>query len=409
MILHLDMDAFFASVEQLDNPDLKGRCLVVGGSSKRGVVAAASYEARRHGIHSAMPMFKALPKCPEIVVVPPRRARYAEVSRKIMGFLETLSPKVEPVSIDEAFMDISGLTQLFGTPVELGRHIKHEIRNRFELTASVGIAPGRTFAKIASDMDKPDGLTVIMPEDVPQFIETLTVNKIPGVGKIMAQKLRVAGLATLGAVRLLDQATLTKKAGKFGERLYALSRGIDSTAVAVHQPAKSVSAEETFEKDTRDRKVLRRYLLKQAESVGRQLRKIGMFGNVVVIKMKDHRFKVTTRQTALSRPTQSAEVIYRTAVNLLERNFPAKPLRLIGVGAGNLTDQPQPRQMSIFEIHTPSEPSWESVGPVMDQIKAKYGKGAIKKGSLHKAPEQKRDSAPLTQPRTVPPTDVSPE
>ena len=397
MILHLDMDAFFASVEQLDNPNLKGRCVVVGSTSKRGVVAAASYEARRYGIHSAMPMFKALPKCPDIVVVPPRRARYAEISRKIMNFLETLSPKLEPVSIDEAFMDISGLSQLFGAPVDLGRHIKQEIKSRFELTASVGIAPGRTFAKIASDMDKPDGLFVIVPEDVPRFIETLTVNKIPGVGKVMAKKLRAAGLPVLGAIRELDEATLVKKVGKFGQRLYALSNGMDSTAVAVHQPAKSVSAEETFEKDTRERKVLQRYLLRQAESVGRELRSIGLYCKVVVIKMKDQKFKMITRQTALSRPTQSAEVIYQSAVDLLDRNFPIKPLRLIGVGAGNLTDRLEPRQMSIFEVDSPPEPSWESVGPVMDQIKAKFGKGAIKKGNLHDAPKRNSDYAPLTQ------------
>ena len=391
MILHLDMDAFFASVEQLDNPELKGRCVVVGSTSKRGVVAAASYEARRFGIHSAMPMFQALPKCPEMVVVPPRRARYAEISRKIMTFLETLSPKVEPVSIDEAFMDISGLSTLFGPPVELGRHIKQEIKSRFELTASVGIAPGRTFAKIASDMDKPDGLFVILPEEVPQFIETLTINKIPGVGKVMASKLRVAGLTTLGAVRLLDEATLIKKVGKFGKRLCALSRGMDSTAVAVHQPAKSVSAEETFEKDTKDRKVLQRYLLRQAESVGWQLRNIGLYGKVVIIKMKDHKFKVITRQQALSRPTQSAEIIYQTAVALLDQHLPAKPLRLIGVGAGNLTDRSQPLQRSLFEVNQPPENSWESVGPVVDQIKAKYGKEAIKKGSLQESSHQKKE------------------
>ena len=397
MILHLDMDAFFAAVEQLDNPDLEGRCVVVGSSSKRGVVAAASYEARRFGIHSAMPMFKALPKCPDIVVVPPRRARYAEISRKIMTFLETLSPKVEPVSIDEAFMDIRGLSTLFGPPVELGRHIKKEIKRRFQLTASVGIAPGRTFAKIASDMDKPDGLTVILPEDVPQFIENLTVTKIPGVGKVMANKTQGGGIDHLGSGAAAGRGDADPEVGKFGQRIYALSRGMDSTAVAVHQPSKSVSTEETFEKDTRDRKELQRYLLMQAESVGWQLRNIGLYGKVVVLKMKDQRFRVITRQQALSRPTQSAEIIYQTAVALLDQHLPTKPLRLIGIGAGNLTDRPPPVQRSLFEVNQPPEPSWESVGPVVDQIKAKYGKEAIKKGSLHEASQKNSDHAPLTQ------------
>ena len=215
MILHVDMDAFFASVEQLDNPDLKDQCVLVGGLSDRAVVAACSYEARKHGIHSAMPMFQARRKCPDAVIVPPRRARYKELSGKIMNVLGKFSPLVEPVSIDEAYVDITGCDKLLGDPIQVGKAIKRKIKETVHLTCSVGVAPVKFLAKIASDLDKPDGLTLIEQDEVMGFIEILDIGKVPGVGPKMRVQLRKLGIGTLGDVRKYPEKVL---AGHWGKR-----------------------------------------------------------------------------------------------------------------------------------------------------------------------------------------------
>ena len=225
MILHIDMDAFYASVEQLDDPRLKNKCVVVGGTSNRGVVSAASYEARRFGVRSAMPIYQARQKCPHGIFVPPRMDRYQAISKKIMTILRDFSPLVEPVSIDEAYVDITGCQRLFGEPLEIAREIKGKIWDTVNLTCSVGIAPKKFLAKIASDMQKPDGLTMIPADEVAAFVESLPVGKVPGIGNKMHRQLELLGIRALGDVRRLPQKTLLQHLGKFGARLHALACG----------------------------------------------------------------------------------------------------------------------------------------------------------------------------------------
>ena len=273
IILHMDMDAFFASVEQLDDASLRGRPVVVGGQSNRGVVAAASYEARQFGVHSAMAIFQARQKCPALVIVPPRRKRYAALSRKIMAVLETFSPLVEPLSIDEAFVDISGCGRLHGSPTDIARSVKERIADRVGLTCSVGVAPAKFLAKIASDLDKPDGLTIIDPGQVEGFIAQLPIQKVPGVGARAKEQLWAMGIKTLGQIRQCPENLLVRKMGKFGHRLIALAAGRDDSPVKPFRETKSISTETTLHRDTRDRGALSAYLLSQSQSVAQELRR----------------------------------------------------------------------------------------------------------------------------------------
>ncbi|MBW2517711.1 MAG: DNA polymerase IV, partial [Deltaproteobacteria bacterium] len=285
MILHIDMDAFYASVEQLDDPRLKNKCVIVGGTSNRGVVSAASYEARQFGIHSAMPIYQAKQKCPHGIFVPPRMGRYKEVSKRVMALLRDFSPLVEPVSIDEAYLDITGCQRLFGEPQEIAWEIKRKIKETVHLTCSVGVAPNKFLAKIASDMQKPDGLTLILPDRVATFINALPVKKVPGVGKKLLHQLELLGIRTLGDVQRLPEKSLVKHLGKFGKRLRALSSGSDDSLVTPHAPHKSISSERTLAADTRDAKLLKRYLLSQSGEVARQLRQAGLRAKTITIKI----------------------------------------------------------------------------------------------------------------------------
>ena len=317
-IIHVDMDAFFASVEQLDNPELKGKCVIVGGTSNRGVVAASSYEARKFGVYSAMPMYQARQKCPHGVFLSPRGHRYKELSGQVMLILESFTPVVQQVSIDEAFMDITGSQSMFGSPYETGLAIKRKVKKVVGLSCSVGIAPLKFLAKIASDMDKPDGLTCIPPETVPAFIQTLPVKKISGVGRQTQSRLEKMGISTLGDVNAHSQKILVDQLGKYGNRLWELANGIDRSIVNVDRPVKSVSSEETLSSDTLDKGFLKSVMLKQSEDVGRQLRKTGKKAKTVSIKVKRSDFTQITRQTRLARHTFSSEKIYQAAVHLLD-------------------------------------------------------------------------------------------
>jgi len=382
MIIHIDMDAFFASVEQLDNPELSGKCVIVGGETNRGVVAASSYEARKFGVYSAMPIFQARQKCPQGIFVPPRRRRYQGVSKIIMSLLESFSPLVEPVSIDEAFVDITGCEKILGEPLEIGRKIKQKVRETVGLTCSVGIAPLKFLAKIASDMDKPDGLTIIPPEDVPRFIHDLPVRKVPGVGANTEKTLERMGIKTLGDARAYSEKQLLDRLGKFGKRIFELANGIDRSTVKVDRPVKSVSSEETLERDTRDKTLLRRHLLEQSEDVGRQLRRHGLKAKTVTLKVKHSDFKQITRQTTLPRHTFSSEKIYQASVTLLDAYKLTQPVRLIGVGASDLSAKDHPFQMDLFSQPDKSTDKWEKIDTTVDAIAEKFGKGTIKKAGL---------------------------
>ena len=382
MIMHIDMDAFFASVEQLDHPELKGRPLVVGGSSGRGVVAAASYEARQYGIHSAMPMFMAKQRCPQLTIVSARKPRYAEVSRSIMAILRHYTPTVEQVSIDEAYLDATGCERLYGPAPHMARVIKSEIRRQSRLTCSIGVAPLKFLAKIASDMQKPDGLTVIAPQKVAHFIAALPLKKVPGVGNTAHRQLKAMGLATLGDVQRINPARVTARLGKFGQRLVDLANGRDVATVSPHSPTKSISAERTLPADTRDREQLRQQLLVQSQEVGRQLRRKGFLARTITLKLKDRDFKQITRSVTLDRPSQSSETIYQTAIELLHHHPLDKAVRLIGVGASALLPDTTPQQAGLFPDVDRKTDGWEKVDRTIDRIAERFGRAAVYRGSL---------------------------
>lgn len=384
MILHIDMDAFFASVEQLDNPQHKGRCVIVGGQSARSVVAAASYEARKFGVHSAMPIYQAKEKCPDAIFLPPRMDRYKELSNKIISLLKEFSPLVEPVSIDEAYLDITGCTRLQGGPVELGFKIKNQIKKTLNLTCSVGIAPNKFLAKIASDMDKPDGLTAIMPDKAMQFIEALPVCKVPGVGRKTNKQLELIGIKTLGDVKKYPEKMLLKRLGKFGQKLRELSTCLDNSPVTPRRPPKSASSEKTLPENTGDKKLLETYLLAQAEGVGRELRKLGVKATTITLKIKQADFKRVTRSFALTVPTQSSKPIYTEAAKLLRAYKMTKKIRLIGIAASGFVPAATPVQMDIFAGGKNKSLSWENVDKTMDAITKKFGKDVIKRATLSK-------------------------
>ena len=382
MIIHVDMDAFYASVEQLDNPDLKGQCVMVGGTSNRGVVSAASYEARKYGVHSAMPIFQAKQKCPCGVFVPPRMSRYKAVSQRILAILKGYSPLVEMVSIDEAYIDIAGCTGILGAPREIALTIKKQVQTETCLTCSVGVAPVRFLAKIASDLDKPDGLTIIHPEQVNRFIDSLAIQKVPGVGKKSTEQLNRIGVRFLGDIRHYPKEMLTKRLGKFGYRLIDLSNGIDTTPVSPESEHKSVSSELTLAKNTMDTRYLKQVLLQQSERVSRELRKMGVKAKVVTLKLKHDDFKQATRRITIQSPTQSTDTIYKEAARLLDQYSLVQKVRLVGVGASGFISAAEPVQMSIFDKTPAGSGNWEKVDKALDHIGKKFGKDVVHRASL---------------------------
>ena len=363
---HIDMDAFYASVEQLDHPWLKGKCVIVGGTSNRGVVSAASYEARKYGVRSAMPAFQARQRCPEGVFLPPRMSRYSEISRAVMGILREFTPLVQVVSIDEAYLDMSGTRELHGSPETVGHRIKARI------LAATGL-------KIASDMDKPDGLTVIKPEAVTEFIAHLPIRKVPGVGRKTFERLDLMGIKTLGDVSRFPEKMLVDRFGKYGRRLMALAAGRDTSSVIPHSPHKSVSSERTLRANTDDIGLLKHHLLSESEEVARHLRKSDVKARTITLKLKHADFKIVTRSTTLSGPTQSSKAIYRTAAELLDRYPLEQKIRLIGVGTSGLTEETPPVQLDLFGRETRSTANWEKIDRAVDSIHSKFGKGAIKR------------------------------
>jgi len=381
VIAHIDMDAFFAAVERLDDPGLEGKPVIVGGGSKRGVVSAASYEARKFGVHSAMPIFQAKRLCPGGIFLPVRMQRYVEVSRVVMGCLGEFSPLVEQVSIDEAYVDLTGTEGLFGPPEEAARAIKDCIHETTSLTCSIGLSTNKLLAKIASDMDKPDGLTVIPPGEVPAFLDTLPIGKVPGIGKKSEEGLSKLGVARIGDLQRFKREFLVDRFGKFGERLLRISRGeIDSPVVPYRAP-KSISGEVTLEEDTSDPSIIKRILLAQSDRVARRLRKQGFRGRTVTLKLKTGDFRMLTRSSTLERPVQLADVIYREAVKLLEAERLRQKVRLVGVGVGKLEPAEESGQLPLFEEKGPREEKWEKAERAMDEIVDRFGRGAVKRGS----------------------------
>jgi DNA polymerase-4 len=373
------MDAFYAAVEQADNPEWRGRPVIVGGSH-RGVVSAASYEARVFGVHSALPMFRARHLCPQAVFLPVRMSRYREVSQQIMAILAGFSPVVEQVSIDEAFVDLSGMGTRSGSLSDLARQLKAEILAQTRLTCSIGLAPTKFLAKIASDLDKPDGLTIINAEDVPVFLKTLPVGKIPGVGAKTLAKLQALGVAETGQVLDYPRSFWQKQLGKSGLALYEKALGMDPAPVTPHTGAKSCGAENTLCQDTSDPTELRQWLLQQAERVGRELRQDGLKGRTLTLKIKYADFKQTTRSHSLALPTNSTHLIYHTAEKLLSEITLRTKVRLVGLSVSQLTRTVV--QASLFS--PPEVLKQEKLDQAVDSIQGKFGHRAITRGRVEK-------------------------
>ena len=379
------MDAFYASVEQLDHPELRGKPVIVGGSSNRGVVSAASYEARKFGVRSAMPIFQAKKRCPQGIFVPVRMHRYKEMSDRVMEILEKYSPIVEQVSIDEAYLDLTGLERLHGSPEQIARRIKEEIRRLTSLSCSVGIAPNKFLAKVASETNKPDGLTIIPSRHAAKVAQSLPVGKIPGVGKKTVDRLEKLKVITLGDLLTRPETVLLKTLGKFAYTLLEFAKGTDDSAVVSHTDAKSISSEETFEENTNDFEVLRKELLVQVEEVGRWLRRNALKGGTVTLKLRRADFVRITRSISFSEPTDSTKAIYGRALGLLEAVDLSEKFRLIGIAVSGFgRTQGAAAQLNLFGGESRRGESWREVEKAMDSITEKFGHEAIKRGSLIK-------------------------
>ncbi len=383
-IMHMDMDAFFASIEQKDDPSLRGRPVIVGGGH-RGVVSTCSYEARRFGVRSAMPMTEARRRCPEAVIIRPRMARYAEVSALVRGVLGDFSPSVEMASVDEAYLDATGMERVFGSVETMGTRLKEAV---FEatggLTCSVGMAPVKFLAKIASEQRKPDGLFIIRPEDMPEFLRQLPVTAVPGVGRRFAEALARMGVRTCGQAAQRGGNFWKKRFGRQGELLHERSLGLDSRTVQPFTPPKSESAESTLDTDTRDRAVLEKWLLRHAERVGAALRRQKLAGRVVTLKIKYEDFRQITRQVTLPRRICGTDAIYRTAKGILDALELTGRVRLIGVGVSGF-EEGAPEQGSL--LRSSAEPAMDDarlgrLDRAVDMLCEKYGRGAVTRGRL---------------------------
>ena len=393
MILHVDMDAFYASVEERDDPSLRGKPLIVGGAPDgRGVVAAANYAVRKFGVHSAMPTSKALLLCPHANVLHPRMEHYAEISQKIREIFHRYTPEVEPLSLDEAFLDATGCVQLFGSVETIGRAIKQDIWDELNLIASVGVAPNKFLAKLASDMDKPDGFTVIQADCVQNVLDPLPVTRIWGVGKVTKQMFDKIGVTTIGELRLLTVEQLRQTFGQSGEHFWRLARGIDDREVIPDRAAKSISHETTFPTDIRDIDVLRAWLLELTEQVSRRLRNNNIRGRTVQLKVRYGNFDTITRSKSLTEPTNVTDQLWAVVSELFASGLPARPLivRLIGMGVSNL--QPtQAVQRSLFD-DAETDDRGAKLDAVADQIRNRFGNTSLRRASTfqHKAEHKPR-------------------
>lgn len=376
-IVHVDLDAFFAAVEQRDHPELRGRPVIVGGGpTDRGVVSAASYEARAFGVHSAMPLRTAAALCPNGVFLPVRGAVYAAVSREIMAILHRYTPLVEPVSIDEAFLDVTASLALFGPGEAIARQLKAAIRAETGLTASVGVATSKLVAKIASDLRKPDGLVVVPPGEEAAFLAPLPVERLWGVGPRTAAVLRECGVQTIGDLVALPDALLERRLGRHGPVLRLRALGIDPEPVVPRRPPKSISHEHTFDVDTADPEVIEATLLALAEGVAGRLRASGARAGTVAVKIRDARFRTITRQVRLAEPTDLAESIWRAALELVRPEVRGVRVRLLGIAAEHLETA---TQLGLFDASLERRRRLERAA---DELRRRFGRRAVIRARL---------------------------
>jgi DNA polymerase IV len=378
-ILHVDMDAFYASVEARRDPSLAGRPVLVGGRGGRGVVASASYEARWFGVASAMPMAKARRLCPDAVVLPPDFTAYQEASAALRRILESVTPLVEPLALDEAFLDVGGAVRLFGPPPVIGARLRERIRDELRLPASVGVAPNKYLAKLCSGKAKPDGLLHVRAEQVRAFLDPLPVRDLWGVGEQTAARLERFGLRTVADVAAVSEATLARILGHAAAaQLSKLARGEDRRPVVPHEPAKGMSAEETFDRDVDDPAVLRRELLRLSETVARRLRRGGVAGRTVTLKLRYANFQTVTRSRTLDIPTDYATQLHQEVTALLDAlRLERVRVRLVGLGVTNLVPAGAARQLRLL-----ADDRWAVLERAADRARIRFGDHAVTRGAL---------------------------
>ena len=386
-ILHVDMDAFYASIEQRDRPELRGRPVIVGGLGPRGVVSTASYEARPYGVHSAMPMATARRLCPQGTFLHVRMAHYAAVGRQIREVFHAFTPLVEPLSLDEAFLDVRGCEGLFGQPPTIARAIKDRVTVETGLTASVGVAPNKFLAKLAGDLGKPDGLSVLLPAQVSAFLAPLPVSRLWGVGSKAEQRLHALGIRSIGQLAARPERVLVDHFGAVGRHLWQLAHGQDDRNVVPDRQAKSLSTETTFDRDVGDRQMLRDCLLELVDELAGRLRHAGVRARAVTLKHRSADFRTRTRARTLEQATDVTDVLWHAAAELFDQAVPSAavagagallPLRLLGVGAGRLT-RDDLVQGELFGAEETERQA--AVDRVVDAIRGQFGTAAIRRGS----------------------------
>ena len=381
-IIHLDMDAFYASVEQLDNPDLKGKPVIVGGTSKRGVVSAASYEARKYKIHSAMPIVQAMKLCPHGVFLPVRMKRYKEVSSKVFTIFKKYTPLVEPLSLDEAFLDVTASGKLFGKAEDIAREIRKEVLKETGLTISAGVAGSKLVAKIASDIKKPDGLTIVPVGMEAEFLATLPIERLWGVGKKTRKKLAMLGVKTIGDLAALPLKLLEQKFGKHGRSLHNAALGLDERNVETDHDTKSVGHEFTFDSDLLEIVTIRRELLELAGMVAKRLRRYEFQGRTITLKVKYYDFRQITRASTINDYTADSKRIFEEVLQLLKKTDAGhKPIRLLGISVSSLKLESGSHQQHLFQGMQTSKKRRE-INKALDEIQKKYGSNAILPGRL---------------------------
>ncbi|MGN9839465.1 DNA polymerase IV [Nonomuraea sp. H19] len=380
-ILHVDMDAFFASVELLDRPELRGRPMIVGSTAGRGVVLSATYEARAFGVHSAMPMGRARRLCPQAVIIPPSHGKYSEVSKGVMEIFHSITPLVEPIASDEAFLDVGGARRRLGSPAAVAAMIREQVLDRFGITCSVGVASSKFVAKLASKQCKPDGLLVVPAGEVVEFLHPLPVSALWGVGERTEQSLVRLGIRTVGDLARVPSGTLQRELGQaVGGHLAALAWGRDERPVSAHAPDKSIGNEETFAADVDDPEVIRRELLRLSERVAARMRKGGHVGRTVSVKLRRADFTTINRSRTLREPTDVAQVIYATACELFQAaGLQRVRLRLVGVRMENLRPADEAAwQLGLGERET----GWREAEQAMDKAIRRFGPDAVVPASL---------------------------
>ncbi len=384
-IIHVDMDAFYASIEERENPELKGKPVIVGGTVEgRGVVSAANYEARKYGLHSAMPMVRAVRLCPQVIRLRSNMQLYAEVSRQIREIFFRYTPVVQPLALDEAFLDVTSSEKLFGSAEKVGMQIKQAIKDELKLVASVGVAPNKFVAKIASDVNKPNGFVVVEQNNIQSFLDPLPVSRLWGAGKATVAVFDRMGIRSIAQLRHQPVDWLVSRFGKFGEHLWQLANGIDERDVVVDSQAKSISNETTFSQDIANRDVLEATLLHLTEQVAWRLRKAGLKGRTVQVKLRYPDFRLITRAHTMVESTDNTNILWSVTRDLLHRNWQGRPaIRLVGMGVSGLqSENDQPQQADLF---AKQNARLSALDRISDNINARFGPSTLHRGRATKS------------------------